>query len=169
MKIRGIEARRHDTPPLFTRFQHEVLRIMAKGDNISAVKSLMPEVRQSFERLAADIRSGRIPIKDLVFTKQLSKDAGQYHDRNTIENNSISQLFNEGKALKAGQTLQYVITDYKRRCTVPVELIDDRTSVDVERYVELLAEVCNSLTASFRYDYTRIRRPGRNSNPHLIY
>ncbi|HEY8140407.1 MAG TPA: DNA polymerase domain-containing protein [Nitrososphaera sp.] len=155
VKIRGIEARRHDTPPLFTRFQHKALGIMAKGDSISEVKSLMPEVRQTFEHFAADIRSGRVAIEDLVFTKQLSKDAGQYHNRNTIENNSISQLFNEGKALKAGQTLRYVITDYKRRRTVPVELIDDRTSVDVERYIELLAEACNSLTAYFGFKTTQ--------------
>lgn len=155
VKIRGIEARRHDTPPLFTRFQHEVLGIMAEGDSISEVKSLMPKVRQTFERFAAGIRNGRVPIEDLVFTKQLSKDAGQYHDRNTIENNSISQLFKEGKVLKAGQTLRYVITDYKRRRTVPVEFIDGRTSVDVERYVELLAEVCNSLTAYFGYKATQ--------------
>lgn len=155
VKIRGIEARRHDTPPLFTRFQHEVLGIMAEGDSISEVKSLMPKVRQTFERFAAGIRNGRVPIEDLVFTKQLSKDAGQYHDRNTIENNSISQLFKEGKVLKAGQTLRYVITDYKRRRTVPVEFIDGRTSVDVERYVELLVEVCNSLTAYFGYKATQ--------------
>ena len=151
VKIRGIEARRHDTPPLFARFQHEVLRIMAEGENISAVKSLMPKVWHTFERFADDIRSGRIPIKDLAFTKQLSKDAGQYQDRNTIENNSISQLLIEGKALKAGQILQYVITDYKRRRTVPIELVNDRTSVDMERYVELLAETCDSLTAPFGY------------------
>jgi DNA polymerase-2 len=151
VKIRGIEARRHDTPPLFARFQHEVLKIMAKGKDISAVKSLMPEVRQTFEHFAADIRAGRVSTKNLVFTKHLSKDAGQYQDRDTIENNSISQLFNEGKAMKAGQALQYVITDYKRRRTVPVELVDDRTRVDAERYVELLAEACNSLTAPFGY------------------
>jgi len=127
---------------------------MAKGDSISQVKSLMPEVQQTFESFVADIRSGQVSIEDLIFTKQLSKDAGQYYYRNTVESNSISQLFNEGETLKAGQTLQYVITDYKRRRTIPVELIDDRTSVDVERYVELLAVVCNSLTAYFGYKVT---------------
>jgi DNA polymerase I len=151
IKIRGIEARRHDTPPLFARFQHEILAIMARGDSVDEVKSLMPDVRQAFERYAADIRSGRVQIEALVFTKHLSKDAGQYRDRNTIENYSLSQLFNEGKALKAGQSLRYVITDYKRRRTVPVELIDEKTSVDIERYVELLAEVCDSLISPFGY------------------
>lgn len=151
IKIRGIEARRHDTPPLFARFQQEVLAIMAKGNSIAEVKSLMPKVRKAFERFATDIRSGQVPLGDLVFTKNLSKDVGQYNDRKTIENDSMTQLFREGKALKAGQALRYVITDYKRRRTVPVELIDDKTSIDAARYVELLAEVCDSLIAPFVY------------------
>lgn len=155
VKIRGIEARRHDTPPLFARFQHEILAIMAKGDSVAKVKSLMPDIRQAFERFATDIRSGRVQIEDLVFTKNLSKDVGQYHDRNTIENYSLSQLFKEGKALKAGQSLRYVITDYKRRRTIPVELIDEKTSVDAERYVELLADVCDSLISPFGYAIVR--------------
>jgi DNA polymerase-2 len=34
VKDRGIETRRHDTPLLFSRFQREVLEIMAQGDNV---------------------------------------------------------------------------------------------------------------------------------------
>lgn len=153
-KIRGIEVRRHDTPPLFARFQQEILKIMAKGNNVAEVKSLMHEVRQTFEHFANDIKNGQILIRDLVFTKHLSKDSGQY-DKNTIENYSILQLFYEGKSLKAGQTLLYVITDYKRRRTTPIELIDDTTSIDAKRYIEILAEVCNSLTAPFGYTVTQ--------------
>jgi DNA polymerase, archaea type len=37
LKIRGIEARRHDTPALFSKFQQEALEIMSKGNNINEV------------------------------------------------------------------------------------------------------------------------------------
>jgi DNA polymerase elongation subunit (family B) len=40
LKIRGIEARRHDTPVFFCKFQQEVLEIMSKGNNINEVKAL---------------------------------------------------------------------------------------------------------------------------------
>jgi DNA polymerase elongation subunit (family B) len=40
LKIRGIEARRHDTPPLFSRCQNEILEVMAKGNTINEVKAL---------------------------------------------------------------------------------------------------------------------------------
>ncbi|HEX7033845.1 MAG TPA: hypothetical protein VF172_12675, partial [Nitrososphaera sp.] len=58
----------------------------------------------------------------------------------------------------AGQVLQYVITDYyrknSRKRAVPVELIDEKTTYDSRRYIELLAETCNSVTLPFGYDVT---------------
>jgi len=47
-----------------------------------------------------------------------------------------------------------VITDYyrknsRKRRSIPVELITDKTSYDKRRYVELLAGVCNSVTTPF--------------------
>ena len=44
LKVRGIEARRHDTPVFFRKFQQEVLEIMSKGNNIEEVKALLPKV-----------------------------------------------------------------------------------------------------------------------------
>jgi DNA polymerase elongation subunit (family B) len=68
---------------------------------------------------------------------------------------ALSQLADEGKTLRAGQTLQYVITGYSRRNVkrraVPVQLINDDTAYDARRYAELLAETCNSITEPFGY------------------
>ena len=44
LKVRGIEARRHDTPVFFCKFQQEILEIMSKGNNIKEVKALLPQV-----------------------------------------------------------------------------------------------------------------------------
>ena len=61
----------------------------------------------------------------------------------------------EGETMRAGQVMQYVITDYyrknARKRSVPVELINERTTYDARRYIELLAETCNSVTAPFGY------------------
>jgi DNA polymerase elongation subunit (family B) len=43
VKVRGIEARRHDTPVFFRKFQLEVLEIISEGNNIK-VKSLLPKL-----------------------------------------------------------------------------------------------------------------------------
>jgi len=155
VKVRGMEARRHDTPPYLSRFQEEILELMAKGDTAEQVRALMPKVKEIFEEHASMLKKHDVPIGDLVFTKQLSKDSAEYLSRSTVENSALRQLADEGMFLRAGQIIQYVITDYyrknSRKRAVPVELIDDNTVYDARRYVELLAETGNSVTQPFGY------------------
>jgi DNA polymerase, archaea type len=154
IKDRGIETRRHDTPAYFSRFQREILEIMAQGNNIKEVKALMPEVKETFKKYKQQLKEGRVPLVDLIFTKMLSKDANTY-TANTVETGAIYQLQDEGKTMRAGQILQYVITDYYRKYSrkraIPVALINEKTPYDSRRYTQLLAAVCNSVTEPFGY------------------
>jgi DNA polymerase-2 len=130
---------------------------MAEGNNINEVKALMPKVRQTFQKYLQLLKDRNVPIEELVFTKQLSKDSNKYQiNRNTIENDALHQLEMEGQYLKAGQPLRYIITNYYGKYshnkfrTIPMELIDEKnTTYDITRYTELLAEICNSVTESF--------------------
>jgi len=154
LKIRGIEARRHDTPPFFAKCQQEILKTMAMGSTIQEVKALMPQVESIFHRYVQLLKDRRVPLEELVFTKQTSKDSSDYIN-NTDESSALRKLEAEGRSLRAGEILQYIITDYynKRsgKRTMPVELIDDKTPYDVKRYTELLAACCNSVTEPFGY------------------
>jgi DNA polymerase I len=157
IKARGIEVRRHDTPEYFAKCQAEVLKKMAEGNTVQDVKSLMPEVDRIFERYVDLLRSGNVPLEELVFTKQLSKASSEYSERRTVEVDAIMQLALEGKAMKAGEVLRYVITDSKAhrgRRSIPIELVDGCTKYDAERYIELLANVCDSVTTPFEHSVT---------------
>ena len=170
LKIRGIEARRHDTPPLFSRCQNEILEVMATGNTINEVKALMPtKVNDIFQKYVTLLKERRrVPIEELVFTKRLSKNSNEYQkDRDTIENDALRLLKSEGKSLRGGEILKYVIADYyfsrkKTRSSgnnmraIPIELFDvQKTSTyDVRRYTELLAEACNSVTKPFGFMLT---------------
>ncbi|MDQ3835413.1 MAG: hypothetical protein M3270_00555, partial [Thermoproteota archaeon] len=154
IKDRGIETRRHDTPAYFSRFQREVLEIMAQGNSIKEVRARMPEVNNIFQKYKQQLLEGRVSLVELLFTKMLSKDANAY-TINTAETGAIHQLQDEGKSMRAGQILQYVITDYYRKNstkrTVPVGLINEKTTYDSKRYAQLLTTVCNSVTGPFGY------------------
>jgi DNA polymerase, archaea type len=152
IKIRGIEARRHDTPELFAKFQMQALRIMAEGNTASEVQALMPKVRDLYDKYAKMLTERRIPMGELAFTKQISKDTRQHQDRKTVENNALGRLASEGRPLKAGQVVRYIISDYGRaRKAVPIELVEEKTAYDPARYIELLARTCNSVTEPFGY------------------
>jgi DNA polymerase-2 len=156
LKIRGIEARRHDTPPYFSKCQNEILELMASGNNINEVKGLMGKVVDTFHNYVQLLKDKKVPLEELVFTKRLSRNSNEYQNRNTVEKNAIMELSSQGKSLRAGEILQYIITDYyqsrsgKMRAAA-IELINKEASItyDVRRYAELLAESLNSVTEPF--------------------
>ena len=126
---------------------------MAEGETVQEVKDLMPKVRETFDTNIKMIRKRRISLEELVFTKRISKDFGDYDKRSTVENHALSQLDLAGKSLKAGQILKYVITNYYHKNaakrSVPIELTSSKTNYDVWRYSQLLTEACNSITQPF--------------------
>ena len=155
LKIRGIEARRHDTPILFSRCQNEILKVMAtEGNTINEVKSLLPtKVNDIFLKYAIALKEGRVPIEELAYTKRLSKNSSEYQNRDTIENSALHLIENEGKYLKAGEILKYVITNYYSRRmgnnrAIPIDVFDGNM-YDIRRYTILLAETCNSVMEPF--------------------
>ncbi len=93
IKIRGIEARRHDTPIFFSKFQQQILEVMAMGNTIDEVKALMPVVADIYKKYTLLLKERRIPLEELVFTKVLSKDLHEYQkNRNTLENVALHNL-----------------------------------------------------------------------------
>lgn len=153
LKTRGIEARRHDTPPFFSKVQQIILAMMAEADTVREVKELRPRIKEVFQMYLTLLWQRKVSIEDLVLTKRISKDADHYQKRNTVEMDSILKLKNEGKYLKAGQILKYIITDYYHKKSgkrsIPTELVNSKTTYDVKRYSELFTETCNSITEPF--------------------
>jgi DNA polymerase, archaea type len=88
LKVGGIEERRHDIPPLLSKCQSEILEIMATGDNVNEVKTLMPKVKDTFDEYVLLLKENDVRLEELVFTKRLSKNSNNYQHRNTIENNT---------------------------------------------------------------------------------
>lgn len=153
LKIRGIEARRHDTPSFLSNYQQIILNIMAEANNVRDIRRILPMIKDVFQMHIRQLKERKVPLDELIFTKRISKNSNEYENRNTIENNALSRLCEEGKSLKAGQILKYIITDYYRRNSkkrsLPVELVNSQTSYDVKRYCELLAEVTNTIIEPF--------------------
>jgi DNA polymerase-2 len=159
LKIRGLESRRHDTPIFFEKCQNHILQVMATGNTIKGVKSLIPEISNIFNNYIHQLKVGKVPLQHLIFTKIISMNADEYQNRDTVEKNSLDLLRSEyGKHLRAGEILQYIITDYYQKYSkirsIPVQLInkeEEATIYDTRRYAELLTEVCNSVTKPFGF------------------
>ena len=153
LKLRGIEARRHDSPVFFSNYQQIILNMIAEADTINDVITMFPKIHDVFQNHFKLLKERRVSMNELVFTKRTSKNYNEYQDRNTVENNAILNLHKEGKSLRAGEILKYIITDYYRsnskKRSIPIELANSRTKYDVKRYCEILEEVTNTVTEPF--------------------
>jgi DNA polymerase-2 len=151
LKVRGIEARRHDTPLAFTRCQMEILKVLAKGDTIAEARTRVPECVEVFLKHAESLARHDIPASELAFTTNLSKAPEEYTTM-TVQHAAVKQLMGEGATLHAGEGIRYVVTDYKgkdsKRAT-PLDVVRDETKYDSERYIALLAETCSSVLEPF--------------------
>jgi DNA polymerase-2 len=153
LKLRGIEARRHDTPIFISNYQQLILNMIAEAETINDVKMMFPEIQHMLQKHLMLLKQRKVPLNELVFIKRTSKSYDEYEGRNTVENNALSNLSEEGKPLRAGEILKYIITDYYRKGSknrsVPIELVNSQTKYDVKRYCEILEEVTNTVTEPF--------------------
>jgi DNA polymerase I len=153
IKTRGIESRRHGTPPLFARFQNELLQKMSYADSIDDVRRMIPCLEEIYKKYRDLIYYKKIHFSELVFTKKISKDSDEYIDkkRNTIESYVIQLLLNNGKSLFAGQEIKYIIIDFYNKNdlqrAIPIELIehDSSSNYDTTRYCKLLYDCYYSI------------------------
>jgi DNA polymerase I len=153
MKVRGIELRRRDTTRLVSKCQLEMLQALSKAETLTYARSLIPGIIEIVEKYADFIRSGEVPLEDLVIVNGLSKDFNQYSSRSQVHVGAAKQLADEGLELMAGQSVSYVVTDYKSRIPEerarPVELLDQSTRYDPARYLEMLVRGAASILQPF--------------------
>lgn len=141
IKTRGIEARRHDTPPFIKQAQTEMLRLLAQAKTRAEFRTRIGEVMNFAAELVDTLRAGQIPFDQLAITQRLSRNPREYKT-NHLNAVVARQHLASGVELAAGERIQYVILDNAARLPTdrarPLEHLDGSLAYDAERYTELL-------------------------------
>ncbi len=163
-KVRGLECRRHDTPPLVVKMQTEALAILAEAHDFESYCRKLAEAREVLERYLARLKegsataaglhsgteqalhhrvAGRACMEELVISKRLTRPPGEYQ-KSSATAIAARQLDRAGVRLRPGETIEYIVTD------AGSELPDDRVRAwtlweawrgyDVKWYQEMLRE-----------------------------
>jgi DNA polymerase-2 len=114
LKVRGLESRRHDTAPIVTRMQREVLGILAEAHDHQSYRQKLEEARAVLARYQESLESGTVPIEDLLISKRLTRPPRDYQ-KASLTAIAAQQLYGYGVNLRPGQTVEYVITDAGNR------------------------------------------------------
>jgi len=151
IKIRGIEARRHDTPKFFKDCQLEILKLFSTCKTVSDVKEAISEAKSIQEKYYQQLLEHKVPLEDLIFTNRVTRGTNQ-NKNNTVQSDVINQLKWEGKVVEPGEKIRYVVHDYSRKKSkrvIPIEVIKSDFKYDAKRYSELLEKCCKSVIEPF--------------------
>ena len=110
LKVRGLECRRHDTPPLLKRMQHEVLTILAEAHDFESYLHKIEAARLVLATYEERIGNGDVDIQELVISKRITREPRDYQKAG-VTAIAAQQLFGSGVKLRPGQTVEYIITD----------------------------------------------------------
>jgi DNA polymerase-2 len=107
IKVRGIEARREDTPPFIARMQMAMLEIMAQATDADALPGCLPDLLGRLRGTLLDLRAGRLPLGDCLVTQKLSRKLDEYRTPSPVAR-AVAQLRGIGKEMRPGQRVRFL-------------------------------------------------------------
>jgi DNA polymerase-2 len=157
LKVRGIEARRRDTPAYISQVQMEVLERLAQVENARLLAKCLPEVIGVLRRRLAALRSRRVPLEELLVSQKLSRELEEYRTPSPAAR-AAAQLEQVGKPTRPGQCVRFLYTLGEpgvRAWDLPGPL--DPAMVDAGRYAELLFRAAYTVLQPLGVDEATLR------------
>ena len=138
MKIRGVMARKGDTPEYVSRMQQELFDILAKArsiDELRMIKPMAQEVRAKYMDGLKDVDA-----RELAIHRRVSR---LNYSRRCAEASAVQAYQKRGLPLAPGMEIGYVAKDAKRR-----EVEQERTAeeFDVGYYRKLLEKAWDEVS-----------------------
>ncbi|MDD1669965.1 MAG: type B DNA-directed DNA polymerase, partial [Methanomicrobiales archaeon] len=153
MKVRGVAARRGDTPAYIRRMQEELFGVMERAVDLEALRWLDPELRRIHLRYA-DGLPGADP-GEMAIRRRVSRLS---YSRRSPEASAVAALRALGAPLAPGVEIGYVVTDASRWL---VEVEGEGTGFDAGYYAHLLEKAWDEV--AFTLD--RIAGPEGTGSP----
>ena len=104
LKIRGIDARRHDTTPFIGETQMRILEMLAEHDE---PREALPDVLRYLKFRLRRLRNGEVPLNDLLVRQRLGHELDAYRAL-PAAGRAARQLESIGKHLRPGQRVAFV-------------------------------------------------------------
>ena len=165
IKMRGIEARRADTPEFIKKAQIEMIRVLSGALSYEEFVKRIPAALQVLKGYTEKLLHGDVSVEELLVSKRLSKHPQNYAHA-VFQAVAAKQLLAAGFDVYPGQTVRFLIVDADNRSlnsrVMAAELLNGRQRFDAQKYLEMLLEAGETLFSVFGYDLERVRS-------HVVY
>jgi DNA polymerase-2 len=158
LKVRGIEARRRDTPPWVAETQSKMLAALAEAYSASMLEDKVVKAFEVFRGALTALREGMVPPDKLVITSRISHELEAYKSPTPAARAALMQLQQTGKRARPGQKMRFIYTRGKQgvhpwETTEPL----DPQLLDTEKYIELLARAASSVLYPFGVEMDELK------------
>jgi DNA polymerase-2 len=148
-KLRGIEARRRDTPPFIAQAQVELLGLLAGARRGEPESLPWPQILALLRGKLAALRGGHQPLESLLVAQKLSRELDEFRVPSPVAR-AAAQLQAVGKSTSPGERVRFVYTRGEpgvHAWNLPQP--PDPASLDVARYAELLVRAAGAMLQPF--------------------
>ena len=152
IKMRGVAARRRNTPPYIKSMQKEMLTLMTGVPDIDDLERLWPDMREIYQRYREGV--GYADLSDLVITRRIGRE--KYKNR-CIPQAVIDTFRSQGIELVPGMDASYVVRDEK---ALQVDPAFDLKGMDMKYYQRLLDSAWEEVKFPFLQMETRFNPVG---------
>jgi DNA polymerase-2 len=150
MKVRGIEARRRDTPPWIAETQIKMLERLSRAGSVKDLPGSLEMAFEIFQKALADLRAGKVPLEKLVVTSRVSHELEAYRSPTPAARAALQIHAQTGKQARPGQKVRFLYTRGEsdvRAWELPGKI--NPNDVDRVKYTELLARAAASVFHPF--------------------
>lgn len=140
-KIRGIEIRRRDTPRFIYNAQTEMINTLAQAGSTEELLRKVPDAVAVLRNYRQKLVNREIPLSDLLVSRHLSKNPGQYR-QHVSQLIAAKQLLEQGVDVQAGNNVRFIFTNAesprRNRRVVAEQLVGGNLNADTKKYLMLL-------------------------------
>jgi DNA polymerase, archaea type len=130
MKIRGVMARKGDTPEYVRRMQQDLFDVLAKARSLDELQMIAPMAREVREKYLRELEG--TDVRDLAIHRRVGR---MNYSRRCAEASAVQAYQRHGLPLATGMQIGYVVTDASKW---EVDTERDALEFDVGYYGKLL-------------------------------
>jgi DNA polymerase, archaea type len=141
MKIRGVMARKGDTPEYVRRMQQELFEVLGEARSREELRSIEPQVREVRRRYVDELVEAN--VRELAIHRRVSRLS---YSRRCAEASGVQAYIKQGIPLAPGMEIGYVVKDAKKW-----EVVPERTAseFDIGYYGKLLEKAWGEVAYVF--------------------
>jgi DNA polymerase I len=143
LKVRGVMARKRDTPEYVRRMQMEVFAKMGEARKIEELRRIKPQALEIAKRYHRELPSA--DPSQMVIHRRISKLS---YEKRCVQASAIAAYRRKGVKVSPGMTVGYVVRDADQW---EVDTEWDASEFDIDYYGKLIGKAWDEAAFAFRF------------------